>query len=180
MPAGEVCGPRFLQVSHRVWREGLLKMWDDDDDGDEDVDEYRALGERTDEFHLTSYCLQHFFIYKLYFQRALLVVGDPRAVIGALVTTELTVTLWLVLAHVLLVILIFHVVNHSFVDITTIISIPFGVITSRPELGWRQIQVWSLTLRHCHTVGTLGNMDIQLMTMMMRGYVSCKYHHQNS
>ena len=39
MPAGEVCGPRFLQVSHRVWREGLLKMWDGDDgaSGDDDV-----------------------------------------------------------------------------------------------------------------------------------------------
>ena len=50
-------------------------------------------GERNDDFHLTCYCLQHSLIYKVYFQRALLVVGDPRAVIGALVTTELTVTL---------------------------------------------------------------------------------------
>ena len=150
MPAGEVCGPGFLQVSNRVWREGLLKMWDDDDDGG---DEYRAPGGRTDDFHLTCYCLQHSLKYKIYFQRALLVVGDPRAVIGALVTTELTVTLWLVLAHVLLVIIMFDVFNHSFVDNITIISICCGVIIRRPELGWRQIQVWSLTLRHCHTVG---------------------------
>ena len=179
MPAGEVCGPGFLQVSHRVWREGLLKMWDGDDDAfgdDDDGDEYRALGERNDD--LTCYCLQHSLIYKLYFQPALLVVGDPRAVIGALVTTELTVTLWLVLAHVLLVIIIFDLVKHSFVDITTIISIRCGVITSRSELGWRQIQVWSLTLRHCHTVGTLGNMDIPLMMMIMMTGI-CKYHHQN-
>ena len=53
----------------------------------------RLWGERNDDFHLTCYCLQHFFIYKVFFQPALLVVGDPRAVIGALVTTELTVTL---------------------------------------------------------------------------------------
>ena len=39
MPAGEVCGPGFLQVSNRVWREGLLKMWDGDDDGGGDDDD---------------------------------------------------------------------------------------------------------------------------------------------
>ena len=27
-------------------------------------------------------------------------------------------------------------------------------------------------MRHCHSVGTLGNMDIPLMMMMMRGYVN--------
>ena len=171
MPAGEVCGPGFLQVSNRVWREGLLKMWDGDDDAG--GDEYRALGGKEWWFSLNMLLLATLLhIYGIFpacpvgrwgpscGHRCPCYNGancDP--VTGACSCAPGNFHIWCFQSF-------FRRHHYHHLD-------PFWLIISRPELGWRQIQVWSLTLRHCHTVGTLGNMDIPLMMIS-------KYHHQNS